>query len=117
MKQVKLSDLYTCHPTLRTFYLNMVNTVNYTHNLRNDLICLPAIRCEFGATNAKYLMHLKLRELANPSNPPLYPPILNNVDTLNKSAHRFSGYLKTKVIKSYVDVSIMNDCYVCDNSN
>ena len=39
---------------------------------------------------AKYEMHLRLRELANLSNPPLYPPILINVNTLNKSAHRFS---------------------------
>ena len=78
---------------------------------------LPAIRCEFGAMNAKYQMHLRLRELANPSNPPLYPPMLINVNTLNLSAQRFSDYLKTEVIKSYIDVCIMNDCYVCDNSN
>ena len=60
-------------------------------------------------------MHLRLRELANPSNPPLYPPHIN-VDTLNKPAHRFSDYLKTEVIKSCMDMCIMDDCYVCDNS-
>ena len=49
---------------------------DYTHNLRNDLIRLPAIRCEFGAMNAKYQMLTRLRELANPRNPPLYPPML-----------------------------------------
>ena len=56
--------------------------------------------------NAKYLMHLRLRELANLSNTPLYPPMLINVDTLNMSARRFSEYLKTEVIKSYIDVCI-----------
>ena len=128
MKQVKLSDLYTCH-LLKLYYKLYRNRLppyfdnflpeygDYTHNLRNDLIRLPAIRCEFGAMNAKYQMHLRLRELANPSNPPLYPPMLINVNTLNMSAQRFSDYLKTEVIKSYIDVCIMNDCYVCDNSN
>ena len=52
-------------------------------------------------------------ELANPSNPPLYPPMLINVKTLNMSAQRFSNYLKTEVIKSYIDVCIIYDCYVC----
>ena len=56
-------------------------------------------------------------ETSKPSNPPLYPPKLINVDTLNKSAHEFSDYLKTEIIKSYKDVCIMDDCYVCDNSN
>ena len=63
--------------------------------------------------NAKYQMYLRLWELVNPSNPPLYPPILINVDTLNKSAHNFSDYLKTEVIKSYIDVCIMGGYYVC----
>ena len=88
-----------------------------THILRNDLTCLPAIRCKIGAMNSKYQMQSWLRELANPSNPPLYPPMLINVKTRNMSAQRFSNYLKTEVIKSYIDVCIMNDCYVCDNSN
>ena len=128
MKQVKLSDLYTC-PLLKLYYKLYRNRLppyfnnflpeygDYTHNLRNDLIRLPAIRCEFGAMNVKYQMHLRLRELANPGNPPRYPPILINEDTLNRSAHRFSDYLKTEGIKSYMDVYIMDDCYVCDNSN
>ena len=67
--------------------------------------------------NAKYQMHLRLREITNPSNPTLYPPILIKVNILNMSAQRFSDHLKTEVIKSYIDVCIMNDCYVCDNSN
>ena len=102
-----------CHPTLTTFYRNMVITLTTCVMT----ICLPAIRCKFGAMNSKYQMQSRLRELANPSNPPLYPPMLINVKTRNMSAQRFSNYLKTEVIKSYIDVCIMNDCYVCDNSN
>ena len=121
MKQVKLANLYTCH-LLKLYYKLYRNRLppyfdnflpeygDYTHSLHNDLIRLPAIRCEFGAMNAKYQMHLRLRELANPSNPPLYPPMLINVNTLNMYAQRVSDYLKIEVIKSYIDVCIMNDC-------
>ena len=35
----------------------------HRHNLRNDLIRLPAIRCEFGEMTAKYQMQLRLRDL------------------------------------------------------
>ena len=38
----------------------------HNHMLRNDLIRLPVVRCEFGEMNAKYQMHLRLRNLANP---------------------------------------------------
>ena len=118
MKQVKLSDLYTCH-LLKLYYKLYRNRLppyfdnflpeygDYTHNLHNDLIHLPAIRCNFGAMNAKYQMHLRLREIANPSNPPLYPPMLINVNTLNMYAQRVSDYLKIKVTKSYIDVCII----------
>ena len=34
--------------------------------------------------------------LANPSNPPLYPPISINEDTLTKSVQNFSELLKVK---------------------
>ena len=27
---------------------------DYHHNLRNDQICLPLIRCEYGEMNVKY---------------------------------------------------------------
>ena len=40
-----------------------------------------------------------------------------NINTLNMSAQRFFDYLKTEVIKSYIDVCIISNCYVCDNSN
>ena len=55
----------------------------HRHNLRNDLIRLPAIRCEFGEINAKYRMQLRLRDLASPANPPKYPSIHINEDTLS----------------------------------
>ena len=45
------------------------------YNLRNRHIHLPDVRCEFGKVNAKYQMHLRLRELAIPSNSPIYPLI------------------------------------------
>ena len=34
--------------------------------LRNNLIRLPVVRCQFGEMNAKYQMHLRLRNLATP---------------------------------------------------
>ena len=89
MNQVKLSDLYTCH-LLKLYYKLYRNRLPsyldnflpesgvYAHNLRNDLIRLPDNRCESGTMNAKYQKQLWLRELANPSNPPLYPPISIN---------------------------------------
>ena len=43
------------------------------HDLRHNNICLLTIRCEYEKMNAKYQMHYRLRELAYPSRPPLYP--------------------------------------------
>ena len=40
----------------------------HRHNLINDLIQLPAIRCEFEEMNAKYQMQLKLSNLASLAN-------------------------------------------------
>ena len=51
---------------------------------------------------AKYQIHLTLWEPANPSIPPLYPPIFINVDTLNKSAYRFFDYLKTEKLLNHI---------------
>ena len=42
-------------------------------------------------------MHLRLRELAIPSNPPIYPLIDIDDDTLSKSLSYFSGYIKSIV--------------------
>ena len=37
----------------------------HRHKLRNDLIRLPIIRCDFEEMNAKYQMHRTLRELVS----------------------------------------------------
>ena len=61
-------------------------------------------------------MHLRLRELAFPSNPPIYPLIYINDDTLSKSLSYFSGYIKSMFTSSYnIECNIVN-CYVCENS-
>ena len=36
-------------------------------------VFMSAIRCEYEKINVKYQMHSRLRELANPSRPQLYP--------------------------------------------
>ena len=67
-------------------------------------------------------MHLRLRELANPSNPPLTKtPYFHHEDTLNKSVHSFSEFLKAEFLNSYhiygpnlsvmsVQILINSDC-------
>ena len=78
MKLVKLFDLYICH--LLKLYYKL-----YRNRLPACLITFCALiyfvyqqapilapTLEFGAMNAKYQMHLRLQELANPSNPLLY---------------------------------------------
>ena len=74
---------------------------DYRHNLRNDQIRLPLIRCEYGEMNVKYQMHLSLRELSTPSHPPKYPSIAINDETLSKSHSSFSRYIKDKFLSSY----------------
>ena len=56
--------------------------------LRNDLIRLPVVKCEFREMNAKYQMHLRLRNLANPGNQQ-FPKIEITSDTLGTSTHCF----------------------------
>ena len=86
MNQSKLSDLYTCQllklyykvyrNKLPRFFDNFLSEFGiHNHTIRNDLIRLPAIRCEFKEMNAKYQMHLRLRELASPPYSTAYPPI------------------------------------------
>ena len=41
-------------------------------------------------------MHLILRELATPGNPPIYPMIDINEDILSKSLTNYSNYTKLK---------------------
>ena len=61
-------------------------------------------------------MHFRLRELASPSNPPLYPNIDINDDILSQSLSCFAKYVKSKYISSYyVTCNVMN-CYTCANS-
>ena len=128
MNQVKLSDTYACH-LLNLYYKLYKNRLPsyfdnflpeygvYGHNLSNDLIRLPAIRCKFGTMTAKYQMHLRLRELANPSNPPLHYPISINEDTLTKSVHNFSEFLKAEFLNSYANICSQPECYVYAYSN
>ena len=87
---------------------------DYRHNLRNDQIRLPLIRCEYGEMNVKYQMHLRLRELSTPSNPPKYPPIAINDDTLSKSHSAFSRYIKDEFLSSYNSVCTIPGCYSCE---
>ena len=48
--------------------------------------------CEFKKSNSKYQMHFRLRELASPSNPPLYPNIDISDDILSQSLSCFAKY-------------------------
>ena len=121
MNQPKLSDLYSM-PTSKIILPRYFDTFLpefgiHNHTLRNDLIRLPAIRCEFGEMNAKYQMHLRLRELL------LLP--LQNIHLLkflrllyvHRSVRCFSNYLKTQFVRSYSNLCNINDCFVCNNSN
>ena len=89
----------------------------HRHNLRNDFIRLPAIRCEFAEMNAKYQMQLRLRDLASAANPSKYPSIHISEYTLSTSRHRFSSYLKMKFVNSYPNVCNLEGCFVCLNLN
>ena len=60
----------------------------HNHMLRNDLVRLPVVSCEFGEMNAKYQMHLRLRNLANPEKQQ-FPNIEITADTLRTSIHCF----------------------------
>ena len=84
----------------------------HRHNLRNDLIRLPIIRCEFEEMNAKYQMQRTLRELAS-----RYPNIQINDDTLGTSYKAFSMYLKSQFVNFYRVTCNLAKCYVCENSN
>ena len=66
---------------------------------------------------AKYQMQLRLRDLASSANPPKYPSIHINEDTLSTSMHRFSSYLKIKFVNSYPNTYNLEGCSVCLNLN
>ena len=85
----------------------------FLHNLRNNCIRLPAIRCEFGKLNAQYQMHFRLRELANPSNPPLYPNINIDNDVTTRSLAGFSKHIKSKFLSGYVPYFLSSCLRAC----
>ena len=125
MNNLRVSDLYTCN-LLKMYYKLYRNMLpvyfesfipeygDYRHNVRNDQIRLPLIRCEYGEMNVKYQMHLRLRELSTPSNPPKYPSIAINDDTLSKSHSAFSRYVKDEFLSSYNNVCTTPGCYSCE---
>ena len=61
-------------------------------------------------------MHSKLRELASPSNPPLYPNIDINDYILSQLLSCFAKHVKSKYISSYYVTCNVVNCYTCDNS-
>ena len=95
MDQLKLPDMYTCHliklyyklcrNKLPSYFENFIPEYGESqHDLRHNNIRLPAIRCEYEKMNSKYQMHYRLRELANPSRPPLYPIVhIDGIHYLN----------------------------------
>ena len=118
--------LYTCQILNLYYKINRNSILCYfemflpeygahRHNIRNDFIRLPAIKCEFGEMNAKYQMQVRLRDLASPANPPKYPSIHINEDTLSTSMHRFSSYLQMTFVNSYPNMCNLDGCFVCLN--
>ena len=123
MNQLKLPDLYTFNSLklyrnkLPPYFENFTPQYGaYHQNLRNNHIRLPVIRFEFEKNNSKYQMHFRLRELASPSYPPLYPNIDISDDILSQSLACFAKYVKSKYISSYYVTCNVKDCYTCDNS-
>ena len=115
MNQTKLSDLYTFQllklylklyrNKLPRYFDNFLPEFDiHNHTIRNDLTRLPAIRCEFREMNAKYQMHLRLRELAFPLHSTAYPSIEISEATLDTSIHCFSNFLKTQFVRSYSNI-------------
>ena len=115
MNHLRVSELYTCN-LLKMYYRSYRSMLpvyfesfipecgDYRHNLRNDQICLPLIRCEYGKMYVKYQMHRRLRKLSILSNTPKYPSLTIYDDTLSKSLSSFSRYIKDKFLSSYNNV-------------
>ena len=128
MSQPKLSDLYIIN-LLKLYYKLYRNRLptyfecflpeygGHQHNLRNDLIRLPIIHCEFEEMNAKFQMHRTLYELASPRNSAQYTTIQINDDTLGTSYKAFLMYLKSQFVNFYRVACNHDNCYVCENSN
>ena len=84
---------------------------DHRHNLRNDQIRLPIIRCKFEEINAKYQMHRTLRDLASHGNSVLYPNIQINDDTLGTLYKTFSIYLKSQFVNIYQVACTIANCF------
>ena len=117
MDQLKIPDMYTCQllklyrNKLPAYFENFLPEYGDSqHNLPNNCIRLPAIRCEFGKLNAKYQMHFRLRELANPSNPPLNPNIKIDNDVV---AIAFSTIAITHLYIISIQIAIMSIVKPC----
>ena len=61
-------------------------------NKINNLLQLPTVKCEFEELNAKYQMHLRLRELACLPDTPDYPPV-----EISAASHCLSKYLEKEI--------------------
>ena len=86
--------------------------------LKNYCIITHSIRCEFGEMNAKYQMHLRLREPASPPDTPEYPPIEISEATLGTSVPCFSSHLKTQFSDlTPLCVILMTVLYVITQTN
>ena len=60
--------------------------------------------------NAKYQMHLRLREVASPPDTPEFPPIEISEATLGTPVRRFPNYLKTQFVRSSSNLCNINEC-------
>ena len=62
-------------------------------------------------------MQLMLRNLASSANPPKYPSIHTNEDTLSTSMHILSSYLKIKFVNSYPNMCNLEGYFLFLNLN
>ena len=61
-------------------------------------------------------MHFRVRELTNPSNPPLYSNINIDNDVTTRSLAGFSKHIKYKFLSGYSLHCDIGECYACNNS-
>ena len=81
---------------------------------------------KFSTTNSNFekknsfrhtsIMHFRLRELANRSNPPQYPNINIDNDVTTRSLTGFSKHIKSKFLSGYSLHCDIGACYACNNS-
>ena len=104
------------HKIIYIYYKNYVCLKNRLYFINNydDIYNSEVYICN--KQSLKYQMHFRLRELASPSNPPLYPNFDISDDILSQSLSCFAKYVKSKYISSYSVTCNVKDCYTCDNS-